>query len=316
MVNSMKVKLGEVSLIKNARLVSEKKIRQIVVNKLPTPIVSYSTKDGFETDIKLKKNDIIFNSFSLSSSILLNDPIEELYLGINYTLIRINENVLNPHFFFVFFQRDVINNYENGSLLKKISMKELSELIIPSLHFQNDIIRLVKNFTLFEKSHYKLKRLINLVRQRQYSQEIDNYIKDTKIKYFISLKNKSINKIISKEFLDLKKAMSINIFKIVIIISASLLEFYIIDWLGDLSERKNDKEIRFVDAIADLKRLVPAINDNIIAKCNEVRKSRNYIHLFKYTKESKSFKKDEADDAIKILKELVNVRKEYRNMVG
>lgn len=255
------------------------------------------------TNVKLKKNDILFST--IGKAFLVPDEVNEtIYVDQNMFVIRCRD--IQPEYLFLYLNSDVcqtiIDSQKIGSFIHKVTRKSIADIpvIIPTK----------------EEEEYRLQaHLLTHIEKRSY--QINSDIEPRILAYWNALyKNRNIKiekveDILGMELLEKLKVYSTNqlqemlhddwkelndcfrvgAYKATLILAGSILEAVLIDWLSEIKGNNYFEEDYMVtDRNGRIKRadLIDYINEikyierphwiEGATKAHEIRKKRNLVH--------------------------------------
>ena len=276
------------------------------------PLDYSALKYGVLTNTSLHRGDIIFLN-SDKYYLIDEDPTVEIHASPAYVIIRPTK--ISPVYLALYLNSEtakiIIESYSNGSIIKKISARNLRDIpvIKPTLsedkykefftlHYykQSDISSFYKS--LLGKYDSKLEphssSTDNVDAKLDVPPKVEN-IGDILSMEFVSTlktcKQNSLNEFLTQDFRELNICYKSKAFKATLILAGSILEAVLIDWLSE-KHGKNyfEKDYRVIGyngkyRVAGLADYINAINEiempnwlNEADKSHEIREKRNLVH--------------------------------------
>lgn len=255
------------------------------------PIRLDKLKKGKKTNILLRKGDILLSKFGDQKIFLINNDLgAEIYPSTHTFLIRVNSSIVCPEYLFLYLKSDTANKYvlryQMGAVINLISKKYLD--LLPIIVPEKTVLERSKNLfkTLFdvpkedviEKINSEL--FVNSSPTKPIQIEfIEEFIKKSK-----EYKLKLIKRIIDDDLLEIQRCFNIKAYKAAIILSGSVLEAFLIDWLSEINKINylaSDADLLLFDMIKELD-AKGYFDKKETNAAHNIRNQRNLIHPKKY----------------------------------
>lgn len=255
------------------------------------PIQLEKIKEGKKTNITLRKGDILLSRVGSQKAFLLSEELDgELYPSIHTFVIRCNSNIITPEYLFLYLQSDTAKKYvmrhQTGTVINSLSRKylELLPIIIPD----KTVIERSENLfkTLFETPKEDTIAKINselfsktLPKKPIQIEFIEEFIKKSK-----DYKLRLIKNIVDDDLIEIQHCINIQAYKSAIILSGSVLEAVLIDWLSEINQKNylaSDIDFSLFDMIKELDRK-GYFDRGITDAAHNIRKQRNLVHPKEY----------------------------------
>jgi len=288
------------------------------------PLEVQKLTEGEVTNVKLQKGDILFSdSFNGTQKFfLINEtPNKPIYPSSFLVVIRLTSKTVTPEYLFLYLQSETVKKYflrnKSGGFFPRITLSKLKELpvIIPEQVTQ------IRSKNIFETLF--LQKRENLV-ERINKELFDNTIASMPIQREFLLeelenlriwKRDIIEKILRTDFNELEKCKQNKLYKSFLILSGSILEAFLLDWIGEL-ENKNyfdlDEEEYTLGKLIwkKLKQAHPDVFDaDLIKRASEIKDKRNLVHPRVYFNSLEKIDSKVCDEVLNNLREIFSKRK-------
>ena len=282
-------------------------------------------QEGTNTDTIAKKGDIIYCGNDLLY--LVNSDLENVYIAPSMRIIRPFSGVL-PEYLFVYLISDTAQTIRTalsiGSILPRISSKDLSSLpvIVPpeDASEYRHIFEAIY-FDSEEKSINELARMV--VNLTSGNSTLEGALLKEQAKKIRLIKDPKVRQIITDDIDELKTCFENGAYKATLILAGSILEAFLIDWLGNIHNKdyynqdyyvldrrdptktKRAELIDFIDAIAEIKK--PDWMEEA-SKAHQIRDKRNMVHAKLCMRRSQQINEATCKMVIDYLIEIISTR--------
>lgn len=255
------------------------------------PIQFEKIKEGKKTNISLRKGDILLSSVCNQRVFLVSEDLNsELYPSMHTFVIRCKSNIISPEYLFLYLQSDTANKYvarhQMGTIIKNISKKylELLPIIIPEKTVLDRSRNIFK--TLFETPNEDTIATINseLFSKTYPKKPIQVEFIEEFIKKFKDYKLRLIKDIVDDDLMEIQHCINIQAYKSVIILSGSVLEAVLMDWLSEINKKNylaSDIDFSLFEMIKELDQK-GYFDKEATDAAHSIRMQRNFVHPKKY----------------------------------
>lgn len=281
------------------------------------PIQLEKIKEGNKTNIVLRKNDILLSRVSSHKAFLVSEELGgEIYPSIHTFVIRISSIAISPEYLFLYLQSDTVKKYvtrfQTGAVLKTISKNdlELLPIIIPDKIVIERSSNLYK--TLFETPKEDTIAKINseLFCKTSPRKTIQIEFIEEFINKSIDYKLRLIKRIVDDDLMEIQHCINIQAYKSAIILSGSVLEAVLMDWLSEINKINylaSDEDLSLFDMIKELDRK-GYFDKEVTDAAHNIRNQRNLVHPKKYLNSRTRLDKKSIIKTISDLKKILQRR--------
>lgn len=281
------------------------------------PIQINRLKEGKRTNIELRKGDILLSRYGNNKAFLVNEELDKkLYPSIHTFVIRCSSETISPEYLFLYLQSDTVTKYvirhQLGISIKTISIQYLKSLpiIIPETIVIERSINLFK--TLFETPKEDTIATINseLFSNNSPTKPIQIEFIEEFINKEKNYKLKLIKSIVDDDLREIQKCINANAYKSVIILSGSVLEAVLMDWLSEI----NQKDYLVSDIDFSLFNMIKELDSKgyfdkpLTDAAHNIREKRNLVHPKKYLRTRAKLDKKTIIKTIDDLKQILQKR--------
>lgn len=301
----------------------------LTVSCLKYPFDKKQLSMGAKTDALVQKGDIIFHS-SANIFYLITEDCKNVYANRLMHIIRPQKGV-SPEYLFVYLNSEtskiITNALSVGSTIKRMSVKDISSLPVISQPDNAEEYKDIFNnlYLANEESINELTKLITGLKST--SDSLEGSLLNEQIKKLKLVRDPKVRNIISDDIKELKTCYENGAYKATLILAGSILEAFMIDWLGningkdyfteefivtdrrDRTKTKRAELIDYIDAVADIKK--PDWMEEQ-GKAHHIRDKRNMVHAKLCMKRSKQINKETCQQVIDYLIEIISTR--YKNI--
>ena len=246
------------------------------------------------SDVQVKKGDIIILNDLIY---LLNDDIDNVYLNSFMQLIRPKNNISSEYLYIYLISdtaKTIISNKSLGSVIKRISKQELESLpiILPPKDTEKYKDIFIKLY--FKQNDTTINELTSIIPFLKKDEEtLENILLSEQLPKLTLIKNNKVRSLISDDIKELEICYKHKAYKSTLILAGSILEAFLIDWVGTINHKDYFSEdyfvqdkynpykskradlIDYIDSIKELKR--PSWMSEA-EKAHTIRKKRNMVH--------------------------------------
>jgi len=284
---------------------------------------------GVTSDALVLKGDIIYQSYS-NSFYLITEDLEQVYASRSMYIIRPKIGV-SPEYLFVYLNSEtskiITSALSVGAVVKRMSAKDICTLPIivqpVSVEEYEDIFKAL--YLADDSSISELTKLINGLKSG--SGTLEGTLLDEQIKKLRLIKDPRVRSIILDDIKELKTCFESGAYKATLILAGSILEAFMIDWLGainhkdyfnedymvvdrwDKTKTKRAELIDYIDAVAEIKK--PDWMEEQ-SKAHHIRYKRNMVHAKLCMKKSQQINEETCKQVIDYLIEIISTR--YKNI--
>jgi hypothetical protein len=309
--------LSEVAEILVPKSATDEKGFIISPSNYSYPIQINRLKEGKRTNIELRKGDILLSRYGNNKAFLVNEELDKkLYPSIHTFVIRCSSETISPEYLFLYLQSDTVTKYvirhQLGISIKTISIQYLKSLpiIIPETIVIERSINLFK--TLFETPKEDTIATINseLFSNKSPTKPIQIEFIEEFINKEKNYKLKLIKSIVDDDLREIQKCINANAYKSVIILSGSVLEAVLMDWLSEI----NQKDYLVSDIDFSLFNMIKELDSKgyfdkpLTDAAHNIREKRNLVHPKKYLRTRAKLDKKTIIKTIDDLKQILQKR--------
>lgn len=295
-------------LISLCEVIKPRKIRNTKGKLMKTrnfkyPLIINELDDGETTSVSLLKGDILLSdSFSGAQKFhLIEDNFKTPVFASDFlTVIRTKTENITPEYLFLYLQSETIRKYFlrnlSGGVFQRINRDTLHNLpvIIPEQSLLNrsrtifESLFLQKKEDLLKKINKELftpNILEKPIQQEFLQEELDN---------LRIWKREIIEKLLQSDFAELEKCKQYKLYKSFLILSGSVLEAFLLDWLGEIENKDyfsaDEEEYTLGKLIFEKMRKThkDIFDPEIIKKASYIKDKRNLVHPKVYFNNSES----------------------------
>lgn len=277
-----------------------------------------SFKEGDATDVLIQSGDIIVPRLNYSELVLVNnDCIDEIYAPPNWYIIRNKSEKITSQYLYLYLLSDTAQKYfeqfrRSAILSKVLTKKDLLQLpvIIPAKKVLNraagiyESLYLTKQPNRIEIINEQLfstetpKKII----QKELIEELLARIKDSKLEL--------IQEIIEEDLNEVDKCFEVKAFKSVVVLSGSILEAILLDWLSEVSKINYLTSKETIDLFSVIEKLN---RENYLSAylkdaAHQIRKQRNLVHPKLYMNSKNQLDKQVAAKVLMDLRKILSKR--------
>ncbi len=246
------------------------------------------------TDIQVKKGDIIIVNELIY---LLNDDIDNVYLSAFMQLVRPKNNISSEYLYLYLISdtaKTIIANKSLGHVIKRIGKNELESIpvILPPKNTEKYKSIFTKLY--FNQKESTINELTSIIPfLKKEVETLESLLLSEQLPKLNQIKNEKVRSLISDDIKELEICYKHKAYKSTLILAGSILEAFLIDWLGTINQKDYFSEeyfvqdkynpyktkradlIDYIDSIKELKR--PSWM-NEAEKAHTIRKKRNMVH--------------------------------------
>jgi hypothetical protein len=273
-INVRKVKSSEEVNVFSWRL-----LKDIEANNLPI-------QKSQATNYKLIDGDVVITP-NLTSNFVVTKAMEGVYAPANsFVLSKLNQ-VISAEYISLYFKSDFAKKYSlkvaTGAIIKRLRLTDLNNLpiLIPS---KSAIDKSMQLYAQLADEVPAIDKINHLLASKQDNKKLeDSFLLEGLEKLRIS-KRVMIERLIKEDLKELRVCIDKNLFKATMVISGSILEAVILDWLSETEKHdyyRDETEISLNKALSLLSNL-GEIDSNVLDSAHNIRKMRNLIHPRNY----------------------------------
>lgn len=310
------VKLNEIAEIFIPRQVNQK-AKILAVKDFEYPFPESIAISEYGTDLILKQGDILVSSLDTSKSFLITTPPpNDVRASRNLYVVRSHSEVVTPEYLFLYLKSETAQKYtarhEKGSVLRRITFETLVNfpIVIPSIITQKQSTELFERLFLrkgdnpvaeINKFLFSGQKLPQKAIQKEFIMEVISSLRESK--------KELVSEILRADFYEIEQCLSVHAYKSCLILSGSILEVVLLDWLSELDTKDYFESSKKIDLYEVIQRLSAMLGENT-EKAQNVRKKRNLVHPKELLKAS-----SEINDEVcrKVLRDLKDVLSQRRN---
>ncbi|MBR5137446.1 MAG: hypothetical protein IKV30_05435 [Clostridia bacterium] len=295
---------------------------------LKYPFSRNDLQKGAKTDLLVKKGDIIYCSNDLLY--LVNSNLENVYVSPSMKIIRPFDGAL-AEYLYVYLNSDTAKIIRDalsvGTVLHYLPLRDLSTF--PVIEPPKDVSEYKQIFeTIYSESEEKnVNELVRLVSNITGGRTtLEGTLLKEQAKKIRLIKDPQVRQIITDDIDELKICYENGAYKATLVLAGSILEAFLIDWLGnvhnrdyynqdyyvldrrDPSKTKKADLLDFIDAIAEIKK--PDWMEEQ-SKAHHIRDKRNLVHAKLCMKRNQQINETTCKMVIDYLIEIISTR--YKN---
>lgn len=284
------------------------------------PLDYSKLKDGFLTDSVLQKGDIVFLD-KQHMFLVYEEPKTELHTSQYCFIIRPIK--ISSEYLYLYLQSEtsktILESESTGSVIKRMSKEKLSNfpIILPTKndeYYQK--IFYANNFLI--KDIEEINRLFCRKNVSSFDKKIENILELELLNNLKICKENIKEKILEEDFNEINTCFKHKAYKAAIILTGSVLEAILIDWLSEL-HGKNYFEEEYIDRYGNKGTLAIYIRDikylkrpkwiSEAEKAYAIKEKRNQVHA-KLCLKSENITEDLCREIIGYLKDVIKTRNE------
>lgn len=312
------IELGEIAQILKPRPTKDIKGKVIKTRDFIYPLKIEKLSNDNASTIKLQKGDILLSdSFSGQKKFyIITDQLNtDLYASSFLTIIRLSSTKVTPEYLFLYLQSEVVQKYFSRyarGLFQRIYSSDLKKLpvVIPDLVTQN------KSKAIFETRYlHEGDNIIEQINKELY--DANTPTKPIQKEFILEelgqlnmKKREVVEKVIKGDLKELNTCIEKKLYKSFLIISGSVLEAFLLDWLCEIEKKdyfspKVDeiKLHKIIELLGSTKKQL--LNQDLTNKADNIRKKRNLVHPKRYFNSNEEINDDICYMVLNDLKEII-----------
>ena len=323
------IKLSEIADIIIPKKVAGASGFTISAKCLKYPFDKKGLNIGTQSNSQIFKGDII--SFGSQQFYLITEELENVYANTMMRIIRPHKQI-TPEYLFIYLNSEtskiILDSLSMGTVIKHLSTKELSEfpVITPPSNTQDykELFKVLYNAPTEDSINELTKLIVSLKTDKQ---SLESSLLEEQSQKLKLIKDPKVRKIILDDVKELITCYEHNAYKATLTLAGSILEAFLIDWLGSIHSKdyfnekffvadRRDKSrtreanlIDYIDAIADIKK--PDWMEEQ-GKAHHIREKRNMVHAKLCMMKSKEINEKTCKQVIDYLIEIISTR--YKNL--
>lgn len=284
---------------------------------------------GTKSDSQILKGDII--SYGSQQFYLITEELENVCANTTMQIIRPHKQI-SPEYLFIYLSSEtskiILDALSMGTVIKHLSAKDISEfpVITPPSNTQDykELFEVLYNTTVDDSIDELTKLIVNLKTDKQ---SLESSLLEEQSQKLKLIKDPKVRKIILDDVKELITCYEHGAYKATLTLAGSILEAFLIDWLGSMhgrdyfnekyfvADRRNKAKTReanlidYIDAIADIKK--PDWMEEQ-GKAHHIREKRNMVHAKLCMIKSKEINGKTCKQVIDYLIEIISTR--YKNL--
>lgn len=285
---------------------------------------SDSYREGNATDVLVQPNDIIVPKLNYSELVLVSDNFQgEVCALNNWYIIRPKSDEITVEYLFLFMISDTAQKYfeqfsRSAVLSKILTKKDLFQLpiIIPNK-------QVLKRASSIYESLYLTKQpsRIEIINEQLFNTEVpEQAVQKELIEELLarikSSKLELIQEIIKDDLNEVDKCFQVEAFKSVVVLSGSILEAILLDWLSEVSKVNYLTSKETIDLFNVIEKLNQEkyLSAYLKDAAHKIRQQRNMVHPKLYMKSKDQLNKQVASEVLTDLRKILSKRLgEYKN---
>lgn len=284
---------------------------------------------GAKTDSLILKGDIVFQSSS-NMFYLITEELEQVYINSLMYIIRPKEGI-SPEYLFVYLNSEtskiITSSLSVGSVVKRMSVKDLSA--IPVISQPKNVAEYKSIFKeLYVSDDDSISEITKLITGLNSNRDtLEGSLLTEQVQKLKLIKDPKVRNLILEDVKELKTCFESGAYKAALILSGSILEAFMIDWLGSINGKdyfsedymvpdrwdkmktKRAELIDYIDAVAEIKK--PDWMEEQ-SKAHHIRYKRNMVHAKLCMKKSQQINEETCKQVIDYLIEIISTR--YKNI--
>lgn len=323
------VRLDELAEIIIPRSKENEKGLTLTVKSLKYPFDDKQLSIGAKTDAIVRKGDIVYQN-SANIFYLITEDLKNVYVNRLMHIIRPKAGV-SPEYLFVYLNSEtskiITNALSTGAAIKRVSAKDIASLPVIPQPKNTEEYRHIFNTLYFaeDESISELTKLITGLNNLNNS--LEGTLLTEQIQKLKLIRDPKVRAIILDDVKELKTCYENGAYKASLILAGSILEAFMIDWLGSIDDKdyfteeyivpdrrdrtktKRAELIDYIDAVAEIKK--PAWMEEQ-SKAHHIRDKRNMVHAKLCMKRNKQINQETCKQVIDYLIEIISTR--YNNI--
>jgi hypothetical protein len=245
-------------------------------------------KENEITNYKLNSGDIIVTP-NLERLYIVNENLAGCYAPAHSLVLQLSSSKLTPEYLCLYLQSEIAKKYSLrvaiGSVLKRLTVADFKSLpiLIPN---QNTLSKSAELYSQLQSPETNIDKINQLIAAKEDNGALqDSFLLEELEKLRIS-KRAKVERLIKGDLKELKVCIDNGLFKASMVISGSILEAVILDWLSETEKNdyySDETEIRLNDAILLLNKS-GEIDRDVLNAAHNIRRMRNLIHPINYLK--------------------------------
>jgi hypothetical protein len=268
------------------------------------------------TNIILQKGDVLISSIGLDKAYLVYEQpkVKDLSPLLTYYVIRSKSELVTPYYLFLYLQSRTFQKYAkrflSGTILQRASIRDVKDfpVVLPDKKTQE------YSKDIFEKLFLETARnQIDLINDLLFSKkdipdkQVQKEFVLEKLDNVRLYKRELISRLVTDDFSEISRCLTVSAYKSTLILSGSILEAFLLDWLSDI-DQKNYFEVKREPKLSELiERLTSQLGD---AKEGALRinNKRNLVHPKRILQSQEKIVEKICLDVIKDLREVIKRR--------
>lgn len=322
--NEKTLPLSSVAEIITPRCVGQGTGKTLTMECLKYPFNFSALNNTVSTNVKVQNGDIIL---AKDTVYFINENLDDVYINRLMKIIRPSSNI-SAEYLFVYLKSDtakiIINSKRSNQIIKSISQKELENIPIILPQKDTDKYKAICDQLYFKKEESNINALAKCISSLNTEKEtLEGVLLQEHIKKLQGIKNPKVRNLIIEDIKELNICYKYKAYKAALILAGSVLEAFLIDWLGTInckdyfseeyyvqdkynpSKRKRADLIDYIDSIASIKR--PKWMDEA-KKAHNIRKKRNMVHAKLCMGNNQDINQETCKMVIEYLIEIISTR--------
>lgn len=318
------IPLSSVAEIITPRCVKHGTGKTLTMECLKYPFNFSALNNTVSTNVKVQNRDIIL---ARETFYFINENLDDVYINRLMKIIRPSSKI-SAEYLFIYLKSDtakiIINSKSSNQIIKNISQKELENIPIILPQKDTDKYKAICNQLYFKKEESNINELAKCISSLNPEKEtLEGILLQEYIKKLQVIKDPKVRDLIIEDIKELSTCYKYKAYKAALILAGSVLEAFLIDWLGTThckdyfsedyyvqdkynpSKRKRADLIDYIDSIASIKR--PKWMDEA-KKAHNIRKKRNMVHAKLCMRNNQDINQETCKMVIEYLIEIISTR--------
>ena len=268
------------------------------------------------TNIVLQKGDILIASIDFRKAYLMHEesPFKDLRPSPTFFVIRPKSELVTSYYLFLYLQsntaRKYAERYKTGTIFQRINLKDLRDfpIVLPDLATQEYSRNIFER--MFLKSDANELDLVNdllfsnrTIPEKQVQREFVLEELET-----VRLHKKElISSLLKDDFAEINHCLSVSAYKSTLILSGSILEAILLDWLSEIDQRnyfEEEKDPILNDVIKKLGTQLGEAKEQAI----RIKDKRNLVHPRRFLRNVEKIDKRMCETVISDLRVVLKQR--------